>query len=279
MPATHSHGLGQNRLLAALPADELARLQPYLDLIRTSRDEVLYEPSGQVRHVYFPTTSIVSLFHETADGKPAEIAVIGSEGVVGISLFMGGTTIPCRSVVHIAGEAFRLPGQLLMDEFEHQGPTRNLLLRYTLALLTHVAQTAVCNRHHSLEQQLCRLLLQYLDRLPSNELTLTQELIAQMLGVRREGVTEAASHLHKAGLIEYHRGHITVLDRPGLEARVCECYAVVRQEFARLLPELGTGESRVPASATWAPLPEYGWNAKSKATGHTSAYRGRVGAA
>lgn len=262
MPATYSHGPGQNHLLAALPADELARLLPYLDLIRTSRDEVLYEPGSQVRHVYFPTTCIVSLFHETADGKPAEIAIIGNEGLVGVSLFMGAKTMPSRAVVHSAGEAYRLPGQLLMDEFEHQRPTQHLLLRYTMALMTHVAQTAVCNRHHSLEQQLCRLLLQNLDRLPSNELTLTQALIADMLGVRREGVTEAACHLHKAGLIEYHRGHITVLDRPGLEARVCECYAVVRQEFARLLPELGTGESQVPASATRNPLTLYRWGAK-----------------
>ena len=262
MPEPYSHGLGQNHLLAALPASELARLLPYLDLIRISRDDVLFEPGSQVRYVYFPTTCIVSLFYEMADGKPAEIAIIGNEGLIGVSLFMGGTTIPCRSVVHSAGEAYRLPGQLLMDEFERQGPTQHLLLRYTMALLTHVAQTAVCNRHHSLEQQLCRLLLQNLDRLPSNELTLTQELIADMLGVRREGVTEAACHLQKAGLIEYHRGHITVLDRPGLEAHVCECYAVVRQEFARLLPEVGTGASLVPATATCVPVPLYGWAVK-----------------
>lgn len=257
MSDPYSHGSGQNRLLAALPADELARLLPYLNLIRTSRDEVLYEPGSQVRHVYFPTTCIVSLFHETADGKPTEIAIIGNEGLVGVSLFMGAKTVLSRAVVHCAGEAYRLPGQLLMDEFEHQGPTQHLLLRYTQALMTQVAQTAVCNRRHSVEQQLCRLLLQNLDRLPSNELALTQGLIADMLGVRREGVTEAACHLHKAGLIEYHRGHITVLDRQGLEARVCECYAVVRQEFARLLPELGTGESQVAASTPRNPLALY----------------------
>jgi len=264
MPDPYPHGPGQNHLLAALPANELARLLPYLDLIRMSRDDVLYEPGSQVRHVYFPTTCIVSLFHEMADGKPAEIAIIGNEGLVGVSLFMSGKTLPCRTVVHSAGEAYRLPGQLLMDEFERQGPTQHLLLRYTMALLTHVAQTAVCNRHHSLERQLCRLLLQYLDRQPSDELILTQELIADMLGVRREGVTEAACHLHKAGLIEYHRGHITVLDRPGLEARVCECYAVVRQEFARLLPELKPGESGVTASATCSSLPLYGWVEKQQ---------------
>ena len=274
MPDPYSHGPNQNYLLATLPADELARLLPYLDLVRVSRGDVLYEPGSQVGHVYFPTTCIVSLFHEMANGRLAEIAIIGNEGLVGVSLFMGGKTIPCRSVVHSAGEAYRLPGQLLMDDFEHQGPTRHLLLRYTMALLTHVAQTAVCNRHHSLEQQLCRLLLQNLDRLPSNELTLTQELIAQMLGVRREGVTEAACHLHKAGLIDYHRGHITVLDRPGLEARVCECYAVVRQEFARLLPELGAGESRVPDSARCSPFPLDGWWAKQQ---HNKAHPGVSG--
>ncbi len=279
MSDPYSHGPCQNHLLAALAANERARLLPYLDLIRMSRDDVLYEPGSHVHHVYFPTSCIVSLIHEMADGRPGEIAIIGNEGLVGISLFLSGWTTPCRAAVQSAGEAYRLPEQLLMDEFERQGPTRHLLLRHTMALLTHVAQTAVCNRHHSLEQQLCRLLLQNLDRRPSNKLTLTQELIADLLGVRREGVTEAACHLQKAGLIEYHRGHITVLDRPGLEARVCECYAVVRQEFARLLPASGTEQSHVPDSATWAPLPQYGWDANCKATGHTSAYRGRVSAA
>jgi len=277
MPDPYSHGPGQNHLLAALPANELARLLPYLDLIRISRDDVLYEPASQVRHVYFPTTCIVSLLHEIAGGKPSEIAIIGNEGLVGVALFMSGKTMPCRAVVHSAGEAYRLPGQLLMDEFERQGSMQHLLLRYTMALMTHVAQTAVCNRHHSLEQQLCRLLLQNLDRLTSNELILTQELIADMLGVRREGVTEAACHLHNAGLIEYHRGHITVLDRPGLEARVCECYAVVRQEFARLLPELSTGESRVPASATFGPLALYGWEVKQQGHKPQPGVSGRSG--
>jgi len=262
IPASYSHASGENRLLAALSANELARLLPCLDLIRVSHDDVLYEPGSPVRYVYFPTTSIVSLFHEMADGRLAEIAIVGNEGLIGVSLFMGGKTLPCRAVVHGAGEAYRLPGQLLMDEFELQGPTQHLLLRYTMALMTHVAQTAVCYRHHSLEQQLCRLLLQNLDRLPSNELFLTQERIADMLGVRREGVTEAACHLHKAGLIDYHRGHIVVLDRPGLEEHVCECYAVVRQEFIRLLPELAAGCSRVPDSQTGTPPTRPGWWAK-----------------
>lgn len=261
MPDPYFHSPSRNHLLAALPANELARLLPHLDRILMSHDDVLYEPGSQVHYVYFPTTCIVTLFHEMSDGRLGEIAIVGNEGLVGVSLFMSGKTIPCRSVVHGAGEAYRLPGQLLMEEFERQGPTQRLLLRYTMALLTHVAQTAVRYRHHSLEQQLCRLLLQHLDRLPSNELTLTQELIARMLGVRREGVTEAACHLQKNHLIEYHRGHITVLDRPGLEAHVCECYAVVRNEFARLLPDLGTGASQVPASATCSPLPLCGWTA------------------
>ena len=228
----------QNHLLAALPAHECARLLPTLELVPMPLGDVLYEPGIQMRHVYFPTTSIVSLLYVMEDGASAEIAVVGNEGVVGVSLFMGGETTPSRAVVQSAGHAYRLKGQLLKEEFYRAGPMQRLLLRYTQALLTQMAQTAVCNRHHSLDQQFCRWLLLSLDRLPSNELIMTQELIANMLGVRREGVTEAAGHVQKAGLIEYHRGHITVLDRPGLEARSCECYEVVRKEFDRLLPDV-----------------------------------------
>jgi CRP-like cAMP-binding protein len=195
------------------------------------------EPGVPMRHVYFPTTCIVSLLYVMEDGASAEIAVVGNEGIVGVSLFMGGETTTSRAVVQSAGHAYRLQGQLLKDAFFRAGPMQRLLLRYTQALLTQMAQTAVCNRHHSVDQQLCRWLLLSLDRLPSNELTMTQELIANMLGVRREGVTGAAGKLQEAGLIEYHRGHITVVDRPGLEARVCECYEVVKKEFDRLLPE------------------------------------------
>jgi CRP-like cAMP-binding protein len=227
----------QNHLLAALPRDEYARLFPHLERVPMPLGQVLYEPGIQMRHVYFPTTSIVSRLCVMEDGASAEIAVVGNEGIVGVSLFMGGETTPSRAVVQSAGHAYRLKGQLLKDQFYRAGPMQRLLLRYTQALLTQMAQTAVCNRHHSVDQQVCRWLLLRLDRLPSSELIMTQELIANMLGVRREGVTEAAGHLQKAGLIEYHRGHITVLDRPGLEARSCECYAVVKKEFDRLLPE------------------------------------------
>ena len=198
--------------------------------------EVLYEPGGRLRHVYFPTTSIVSLLYVMEDGASAEIAVVGNEGMLGISLFMGGDSTPSRAVVQSAGHAFRLRANLLKDEFARFGPTMHLLLRYTQALITQMAQTAVCNRHHTVDQQLCRWLLLSLDRLASNELAMTQELISNMLGVRREGVTEAAGKLQSAGLIRYRRGVITVLDRPGLEARVCECYQVVKAEFDRLLP-------------------------------------------
>jgi CRP-like cAMP-binding protein len=199
--------------------------------------EAVCEPGIQMRHVYFPTTCIVSLLYVMEDGASAEIAVVGNEGIVGVSLFMGGETTTSRAVVQSAGHAYRLKGQLLKDAFFRAGPMQRLLLRYTQALLTQMAQTAVCNRHHSVDQQLCRWLLLSLDRLPSNQLTMTQELIANMLGVRREGVTEAAGKLQRAGLIRYSRGHITVLDRPGLEARVCECYQVVKKELDRLLPE------------------------------------------
>ena len=230
------HDPHQNHLLAALPPAEFARLLPHLEWVSLPLGQVLYESGEQMRHVYFPTTSIVSLLYVLEDGGSAEIAVVGNEGIVGVSLFMGGETTPSRAAVQSAGEAYRLKGQLLKQEFNRSGELQHLLLRYTQALLTQMAQTAVCNRHHTVDQQLCRWLLLSMDRLPSNELTMTQELIANMLGVRREGVTEAAGKLQRAGLIEYHRGRITVLDRVGLEARTCECYAVVKKEFDRLLP-------------------------------------------
>jgi CRP-like cAMP-binding protein len=226
----------QNHLLAALPASDYERLVPHLELIPLKLGEVLYEPGVQLRYVYFPTTSIVSLLYVMEDGASAEIAIVGNEGILGISLFMGGETTPSRAVVQSAGYGFRLKAQLLKDEFQRFGPMLHLLLRYTQALITQMAQTAVCNRHHSVDQQLCRWLLLSLDRLASNELSMTQELIANMLGVRREGVTEAAGKLQEAGLISYRRGRITVLDRPGLEARSCECYEVVKKELDRLLP-------------------------------------------
>jgi CRP-like cAMP-binding protein len=199
--------------------------------------DVLYESGIMLRNVYFPTDSIVSLLYVMADGASAEIAVVGNEGVIGVSLFMGGETTPSRAVVQSAGNAYRLSGTVLKEEFTRAGAMQHLLLRYTQALITQMAQTAVCNRHHSLDQQLCRWLLLSLDRLDSNHLVMTQELIANMLGVRREGVTEAAGRLQSAGLISYSRGHISVLDRPGLEARTCECYAVVKKECDRLLPD------------------------------------------
>ena len=198
--------------------------------------KVLYEPGARLSYVYFPTTAIVSLLYVMEDGASAEIAVVGHEGIVGISLFMGGDSTTNRAIVQSAGKGFRLKANLMLQEFNRAGPVLHLLLRYTQALITQMAQTAVCNRHHSLDQQLCRWLLLSLDRLETNELVMTQELIANMLGVRREGVTEAAGQLQKAGLIQYQRGHITVLDRDGLEARTCECYAVVKKEYDRLLP-------------------------------------------
>ena len=226
----------QNHLLAALPADEWSRWRPALEPVDMPLGEVLYESGMAMTHVYFPTTSIVSLLYVMEDGASAEIAVVGNEGIVGISLFMGGETTPSRSVVQSAGQGFRIRGQLLKEEFNRSGPVLHLLLRYTQALITQMAQTAVCNRHHSLDQQLCRWLLLSLDRLQAPELVMTQELIANMLGVRREGVTEAAANLQRAGLIQYRRGHITVVDRRGLEQRTCECYAVVKKEYDRLLP-------------------------------------------
>jgi CRP-like cAMP-binding protein len=234
MPSPHDPH--QNHLLAALPADEYARLLPDFEWVPMPLGDVLYEPGVQMRHVYFPTTAIVSLLYVMEDGASAEIAVVGNEGVVGVSLFMGGESTTSRAVVQSEGHAYRLKAQLLKDEFFRAGPMQRLLLRYTQALLTQMAQTAVCNRHHSLDQQFCRWLLLSLDRLSSSELVMTQELIANMLGVRREGVTEAAGNVQRAGLIQYNRGRITVLDRPGLEARACECYAVVKKEFDRLLP-------------------------------------------
>jgi CRP-like cAMP-binding protein len=225
-------------LLAALPSADYERLLPHLTLVTLTLGEALYESGIQLRHVYYPTDSIVSLLYVMADGASAEIAVVGNEGVIGVSLFMGGETTPSRAVVQSAGHAYRLSGQLLKEEFTRAGVMQRLLLRYTQSLLTQMAQTAVCNRHHSLDQQLCRWLLLSLDRLASNELVMTQELIANMLGVRREGVTDAAGKLQKAGLIKYGRGRITVVDRVGLEARTCECYAVVKKESDRLLPDL-----------------------------------------
>lgn len=226
-----------NHLLAALPLAELGRWLPQLEWVEMPLGQVLYESGRTLGHVYFPTSAIVSLLYVMENGASAEIAVVGNEGLVGISLFMGGNSTPSRAVVQSAGAGYRLKAALMKDEFDRAGPVMHLLLRYTQALITHMAQTAVCNRHHSLDQQLCRWLLLSLDRLKSNELVMTQELIANMLGVRREGVTEAAFKLQAAGLIRYARGRITVLDRPGLEMRTCECYAVVKREYDRLLPD------------------------------------------
>jgi CRP-like cAMP-binding protein len=226
----------QNHLLAALPESEWQRWLPLLEWVDMPLGHVLYESGKTLSHVYFPTTSIVSLLYVMENGASAEIAVVGKEGVVGVSLFMGGGSTPSRAVVQSAGQGFRLSAEAMKEEFDRAGPVLHLLLRYTQALITQMAQTAVCNRHHSLDQQLCRWLLLSLDRLSGNELIMTQELIANMLGVRREGVTEGALKLQEAGLISYTRGRITVLDRPGLEKRTCERYAVVKKEYDRLLP-------------------------------------------
>jgi CRP-like cAMP-binding protein len=236
MPVIHSPN--QNHLLAALPAAEFERLVPHLELVPMLLGETLYEPGGQLRHVYFPTTAIVSLLYTMESGSSAEIAGVGNEGILGISLFMGGDSTPSSAVVQTAGHGYRLPGKVLKEEFSRGGLMQRLLLRYTQALLTQMCQTAACNRHHSIQQQLCRWLLLTLDRLPSNELIMTQELIASALGVRREGITEAAGNLQRAGVIRYRRGHIAVLDRSGLEAGACECYAVVRKELGRLLSDV-----------------------------------------
>jgi CRP-like cAMP-binding protein len=226
-----------NFLLAALPDPEWERWRVLLEKVDMPLGQVLYESGGTLTHIYFPTTSIVSLLYVMENGASAEIAVVGREGLVGVSLFMGGESTPSRAVVQSAGQGYRLRAQSMKDEFNRAGPVLHLVLRYTQALITQMAQTAACNRHHSLDQQLCRWLLLSLDRLRANELAMTQELIANMLGVRREGVTEAANKLQQAGLISYARGRITVLDRPGLEKRTCECYAVVKREYDRLLPE------------------------------------------
>jgi CRP-like cAMP-binding protein len=226
----------QNHLLAALSAAELKRLRKNLELVEMPLGEVVYESGRHVDHVYFPTTCIVSLLYVLENGASAEIAVVGNEGVVGVSIFMGGETTPSRAVVQSAGYAYRLPGAMMVAEFTRGGAMQHLMLRYTQALITQMAQTAVCNRHHSVDQQLCRWLLLSIDRLSTPQITMTQELIANMLGVRREGVTEAAGKLQKAGVISYRRGHIQVLDRPKLEEMSCECYEVVRRETARLLP-------------------------------------------
>jgi CRP-like cAMP-binding protein len=232
----------QNHLLAALPAAEFERLSPHLELVAMPLGEILYESGGRLQHVYFPTTSIVSLLYVLENGASAEIAVVGNEGILGISLFMGGETTPNQAVVQSAGHGYRLTARLLKQEFNRNGPMLHLLLRYTQALITQMTQTAVCNRHHSVEQQLCRWLLLMLDRVSSDSVTMTQELIASMLGVRREGVTEAAGKLQDAGLIRYRRGHIEVLDRPKLETAVCECYVVVKRESDRLLADIPRGD-------------------------------------
>lgn len=230
------HSPRQNHLLASLPDADYARLEPELELVEVPLGQVLYESGMQIRHVHFPTTAIISLLYVMQNGASAEIAVVGNDGIVGVSLFMGGETTISRALVQSAGHAYRLRGKTIKEEFCRAGPMQHLLLRYTQALLTQMAQTAVCNRHHTVDQQLCRWLLLSFDRLATSELIMTQELIANMLGVRREGVTEAAGNLQRAGLIEYHRGHIKLIDRPAMEARVCECYGVVKREFERLLP-------------------------------------------
>jgi CRP-like cAMP-binding protein len=232
-----ANDLRDNLLLAALPQTELQRWSSELEPVALPLGSVVYESGGELSHVYFPTTAIVSLLYVMENGASAEIAVVGNEGIVGISLFMGGESTSSRAVVQSAGRGYRLKAQVMKDEFNRAGAVLHLLLRYTQALITQMGQTAVCNRHHSLDQQLCRWLLLSLDRLDGNQLVMTQELIANMLGVRREGVTEGALKLQKSGLIRYARGHITVIDRGGLEKRVCECYSVVKKEYDRLLPQ------------------------------------------
>ncbi|MFL6581033.1 MAG: Crp/Fnr family transcriptional regulator [Burkholderiales bacterium] len=231
-------GLSENYLLAAVPAVELARLADELELVPLALGEMLYGPGGQLQHAYFPTTSIVSLHYVTESGASAEIAGVGNEGVVGVSLFMGGNTTPSSAVVQTAGEAYRLERRVLIEEFNRAGPVQKLLLRYTQALITQMSQTAVCNRHHSVEQQLCRWLLGTLDRVPSGQFVMTQELVANMLGVRREAITEAAGKLQQAGFIRYRRGHIAVLQKAGLVTLSCECYSVVKNELRRLLSDV-----------------------------------------
>jgi CRP-like cAMP-binding protein len=232
------HNPSQNHLLAALPTADFDAIAAHLELVPMPLGKMLYEPGEQLHYGYFPTTSIVSLHYVTESGASAETAGVGNEGVVGISLFMGGDTTSSSAVVQTAGHAYRLERRILKQEFNRAGLLQRLLLRYTQALMTQMAQTGVCNRHHSVEQQLCRWLLLTLDRMPTSELVMTQELVASMLGVRREGITEAAGNLQHAGFIRYRRGHITVLDRKGLESSVCECYGVVKKELARLLSDV-----------------------------------------
>ena len=243
------HNPPQNQLLAALPPDEYARLSPHLELVSLPHGYVLYESGVRIRHAYFPTTAIVPLLYDMENGASTELAVVGNEGMVGVSLFMGGKATTSRAIVQSAGHAYRLNGQLLKNEFARAGQMQGLLLRYTQALLTQIAQTAVCNRHHSVGQQLSRWLLMNLDRLPSNKLDITHELMANMLGVRREGITEAAGKLQHAGLIHYSRGKITVMDRSGLEACACECYQSIKKEFNRLLPKVIVRQSGAPGTA------------------------------
>jgi CRP-like cAMP-binding protein len=232
------HNPNRNHLLAALPAAEFGRLAPYLEPVAMRLGETIYEPGERLQHVYFPTTAIVSLLYIMESGASAEMAGVGNEGVLGISLFMGGDTTPSSAVVQTAGHCYRLEARLLKEEFNRAALVQKLLLRYTQALVTQMTQTAACNRHHSIEQQLCRWLLLTLDRLPSTELIMTHELVAGAFGVRRESITEAAGNLQRAGLIGYRRGHISVLERSGLEAGACECYAVVKKEFSRLLADV-----------------------------------------
>ncbi len=245
MPIPHSPQ--QNHLLAALPPAELETLATHLELVPMRLGDMLYEPGRQLPHAYFPTTSIVSLHYVMESGASAESAGVGNEGMVGVALFMGGNTTPSSAVVQTAGHAYRLEARVLKQEFSRAGSMQAVLLRYTQALMTQMAQIAACNRHHSVEQQLCRWLLMTLDRLPSNELVMTQELVAGMLGVRREGITEAAGKLQKAGFIQYRRGHITVLDRRGLEGHACECYAVLRKELLRLVSDVRRHQGAPPA--------------------------------
>jgi CRP-like cAMP-binding protein len=243
----------QNHLLAALPAADFEALAAHLEEVPLPLGKMLYEPGGQLQHAYFPTTAIVSLHYVMESGASAETAGVGNEGVVGISLFMGGNTTSSSAVVQTAGHAWRLERRVLLQEFNRAGLLQRLLLRYTQALITQMAQTAACNRHHSVEQQLCRWLLLTLDRLPSSELVMTQELVASMLGVRREGITEAAGNLQRAGVISYRRGHISVLDRAGLETRTCECYAVVRKELGRLLSDVRCARGAFQRLRVFAP--------------------------
>ena len=251
MPPLHnpSQNPSQNHLLAALPAAEFEPLNAHLELVPLRLGDMLYEPGEQLTHAYFPTTAIVSLHYVTESGASSESAGVGNEGVVGISLFMGGNTTSSSAVVQTAGHAYRIERRYLKQEFDRAGLFQRLLLRYTQALMTHMSQTAVCNRHHSVEQQLCRWLLLTLDRLPTNELVMTQELVASMLGVRREGITEAAGNLQREGMISYRRGHISVLNRDGLESSACECYDVVKKELHRLLSDVKYRQDDAPAAA------------------------------